>query len=67
MSDLTANVSKNNNQIKVEGYEALKYHFHFTSAVFDVKDNTLAEIYKRWARVLIVMDTSELSGCSIGD
>jgi hypothetical protein len=59
MSDLTATVSKESNNIKVEGYEALKYHFHYTSSVFDVNDNKLAEIYKRWGRVLIVMDTSE--------
>ncbi|KAK1924572.1 hypothetical protein DB88DRAFT_451721 [Papiliotrema laurentii] len=57
MSDLTATVSKESNNIKVEGYEALKYHFHYTSSVFDVNDNKLAEIYKRWGRVLIVMDT----------
>lgn len=60
MSDLTAKVSKAaNGSITVEGYEALKYNFHYTSPVFDVQNKTLAEIYERWERVLIVIDTSE--------
>jgi 3-dehydroquinate synthase len=62
MSDLTANVSKDaKGSIQVEGYEALKYHFHYTSPVFDTKNEKLAELYKRWQRVLIVMDKGESS------
>jgi hypothetical protein len=61
MSDLTAKVTKDNKgSIVVDGYEALKYNFHFTSPVFDVSHEKLASIYERWARVLIVIDTSEL-------
>lgn len=60
MSDLTAKVSKDSKgSLTVEGYEALKYHFHYPSPVFDVKHEKLASIYERWQRVLIVMDTSE--------
>jgi len=59
MSDLTAKVSKDSKgSLTVEGYEALKYHFHYPSPVFDVKHEKLASIYERWQRVLIVMDTN---------
>lgn len=63
MSDLTAKVSKDSSSgsIQVEGYEALKYNFHYNSPVFNVQDSKLADIYERWKRVLIVMDTSEWS------
>ncbi|WVR04198.1 hypothetical protein IAU60_001198 [Kwoniella sp. DSM 27419] len=58
MSDLTAKVSKTpSGSIVVEGYEALKYSFHYDSPVFDVNNSKLADIYERWQRVLIVMDT----------
>lgn len=67
MSDLTAKVTKDSKgSIQVEGYEALKYNFHYTSPVFDIQHDKLAAIYERWARVLIVMDTSE-SLCSALD
>ncbi|KAL7419513.1 hypothetical protein Q5752_005424 [Cryptotrichosporon argae] len=57
MSDLTAKVYKSGeNSLVVEGHEDLKYNFHYTTAVFDVNDAKLADIYKRWGRVLIVMD-----------
>jgi len=60
MSDLTAKVTKDSKgSIVVEGYEALKYNFHFDTPVFDTKHGKLAEIYERWQRVLIVIDTSE--------
>ena len=60
MSDLTAKVTKDSKgSIVVEGYEALKYNFHFDTPVFDTKHGKLAEIYERWKRVLIVIDTSE--------
>jgi len=60
MSDLTATVNKDSKgSIVVEGYEALKYNFHFDTPVFDVKHGKLAEIYERWKRVLIVIDTGE--------
>lgn len=62
MSDLTAKVTKDSKgSIVVEGYEALKYNFHFDTPVFDTKHGKLAEIYERWKRVLIVIDTSESS------
>lgn len=60
MSDLTAKVSKDpKGSIQVEGYEALKYNFHYTSPVFAIENEKLASIYERWQRVLIVMDTSK--------
>lgn len=60
MSDLTAKVNKlDQDTLQVEGFEALKYNFHYTSNVFNTEDSTLADIYKRWGRVLIVMDQSE--------
>lgn len=60
MSDLTAKVTKEGkSSIVVEGYEALKYHFHYISPVFDLEHAKLAEIYERWKRVLIVIDTGE--------
>ena len=65
MSDLTASVTKDvKGSITVEGYEALKYNFHYVSHVFDVQHAKLAEIYERWGRVLIVIDTSEFRGFS---
>lgn len=62
MSDLTAKVSKDSKtgSIQVEGFEALKYNFHYDSPVFNPDNSKLADIYQRWKRVLIVMDTSEL-------
>ncbi|RSH82907.1 hypothetical protein EHS25_005897 [Saitozyma podzolica] len=58
MSDLTASVTKDKQgSIVVEGNEALKYNFHYTSPVFDVDHSRLADIYERWGRVLIVIDT----------
>jgi hypothetical protein len=61
MSDLTAKVSKDaKGSITVDGYEALKYHFHYTSPVFALEHEKLASLYKRWGRVLVVMDKSEL-------
>jgi 3-dehydroquinate synthase len=60
MSDLTASVTKDSRgSIVVEGNEALKYNFHYTSPVFDVDHSRLADIYERWGRVLIIIDTSE--------
>ena len=60
MSDLTAQVNKlDANTINVKGHEALDYNFHYTRNVFNTEDSTLADIYKRWQRVLIVIDTSE--------
>jgi len=60
MSDLTAQVNKlDATTINVKGAEALDYNFHYTQNVFDINDSKLADIYKRWQRVLIVMDTSE--------
>jgi len=60
MSDLTASVTRDHKgSLTVEGYEALKYHFHYVNNVFDVSHGKLAEIYERWGRVLIVIDTSE--------
>jgi len=57
MSDLTAKVTKPEaGSMQVDGYEALKYNFHYTSPVFDVKNEKLASIYERWQRVLIIMD-----------
>lgn len=60
MSDLTAKVTKTaDNGLEVEGYEALKYNFHYDTPVFDLENPKMAKIYERWQRVLIVMDTSE--------
>ncbi|KAK4686148.1 hypothetical protein P7C73_g3976, partial [Tremellales sp. Uapishka_1] len=58
MSDLTAKVSKDaKGSLNVKGFEALDYNFHYTSPVFDVSHEKLASLYKRWERVLIIMDT----------
>ena len=60
MSDMTATVSKNpEGSLTVAGFEKLKYNFHYTSPVFDTKNEKLAEIYRKWQRVLIVIDTSK--------
>ncbi|ORX40316.1 hypothetical protein BD324DRAFT_648899 [Kockovaella imperatae] len=58
MSDLQATLTKEpNGSLTVTGYESLKYNFHYTSPVFDVANKKLAEIYEKWGRVLIVIDT----------
>lgn len=59
-SDLTAKVTKtSDNGLQVEGYEGLKYNFHYDTPVFDLENPKMAKIYERWQRVLIVMDTSK--------
>jgi 3-dehydroquinate synthase len=52
MSDLTASVTKDKQgSIVVEGNEALKYNFHYTSPVFDVDHSRLADISLSSTRV----------------
>ena len=60
MSDMKATLAKaNDGSLIVNGFEELKYNFHYTSPVFDINHTKLAEIYEKWGRVLIVIDTSE--------
>ena len=56
MSDMKASVAPSANGFHVEGYEKIEYDFTFISGVFDVKNNNLAECYRRWGRCLAVMD-----------
>ena len=59
MSDMKATLAKaDDGSLIVNGFEELKYNFHYTT-VFDVNHKKLAEIYEKWGRVLIVIDTSE--------
>lgn len=60
MSDMKATLAKGDDgSLTVKGFEELNYNFHYTSPVFDVNHKKLAEIYEKWGRVLIVIDTSE--------
>jgi len=56
MSDMTASVNTTSNGFHVEGYEKLTYDFQFVDRVFNTKNEQLAELYKRWKRVLVVID-----------
>lgn len=42
--------------IEVKGSEDLTYGFRFTRDVFGQHQTALAEMYKKWGRVLAVMD-----------
>ncbi|KAJ9125158.1 hypothetical protein QFC22_000112 [Naganishia vaughanmartiniae] len=55
-SDLTAEVQQTPTGMRVLGAEKLDYRFHYISPVFDVSHAKLAETYKPWKRVLIVID-----------
>ncbi|KAI5454637.1 hypothetical protein NCC49_003530 [Naganishia albida] len=55
-SDLTAEVQQTPTGMRVLGAEKLDYRFHYVSPVFDVSHAKLAETYKPWKRVLIVID-----------
>ncbi|MCJ1355246.1 MAG: hypothetical protein MMC33_005237 [Icmadophila ericetorum] len=56
MSNLTATVEETKNGFSVEGYEKISYDFIFLDGVFNVENPQLADCYKRWGRVLAVMD-----------
>jgi hypothetical protein len=60
-SDMNGNVSKTATGLAVRGSEKLNYNFHYISPVFDVSHAKLAETYKPWGRVLVVLDKSEFS------
>lgn len=60
-SDMSGNVVKTPTGLKVNGSEKLDYNFHYVSPVFDISHAKLAETYKPWGRVLIVLDKSEFS------
>jgi hypothetical protein len=60
-SDMSGNVVKTPTGLKVNGSEKLDYNFHYVSPVFDISHAKLAETYKPWGRVLIVLDKSESS------
>ncbi|KAH8090809.1 hypothetical protein HD553DRAFT_16961 [Filobasidium floriforme] len=55
-SDMSGNVVKTPTGLKVNGSEKLDYNFHYVSPVFDISHAKLAETYKPWGRVLIVLD-----------
>ncbi|RYP21344.1 hypothetical protein DL765_002245 [Monosporascus sp. GIB2] len=56
MSDLKASVSETKHGFHVEGYEKIEYDFTFVDGVFDISNVHLADCYKKWGRVLAVMD-----------
>lgn len=56
MSDLTATVQKTKNGFHVDGYEKISYDFTFLDGVFNVENPQLADLYKKWNRVLAVTD-----------
>jgi len=58
MSDMTASVNTTQNGFHVEGYEKITYDFQFVDRVFATKNEQLAELYKPWKRVLVVIDQS---------
>lgn len=61
MSDMKASVSETKNStghvgFHVEGYEKIEYDFTFIDGIFNVKNNNLADCYKKWGRCLAVTD-----------
>ncbi|RYP72295.1 hypothetical protein DL771_004269 [Monosporascus sp. 5C6A] len=61
MSDLKASVSEKKHGFHVEGYEKIEYDFTFVDGVFDISNCHLADCYKKWGRVLTVMDKNVYS------
>ncbi|RYP93593.1 hypothetical protein DL770_000335 [Monosporascus sp. CRB-9-2] len=61
MSDLKASVSETKHGFHVEGYEKIEYDFTFVDGVFDISNSHLADCYKKWGRVLAVMDKNVYS------
>ncbi|KAF1995037.1 2-epi-5-epi-valiolone synthase [Amniculicola lignicola CBS 123094] len=56
MSDLNATIQKTHNGFAVTGYEKLDYNFAFINGIFSPSNTQLADCYKKWGRVLIVLD-----------
>lgn len=56
MSDMNATVTETQGGFSVAGYEKISYDFLFLDNVFDPKNSQLANCYKKWGRVLTVMD-----------
>ena len=61
MSDMKATVSETKTStghvgFHVEGYEKIEYDFTFIDGIFDVKNDNLANCYKKWGRCLAVTD-----------
>jgi 3-dehydroquinate synthase len=56
MSDMKATVQETPSGFHVEGYEKITYDFTFVDGVFDTANPGLANCYKPWGRVLVVMD-----------
>ncbi|KAI2606653.1 Dehydroquinate synthase-like protein [Hypoxylon sp. NC1633] len=56
MSDLQANVRETKNGFHVEGYEKIEYDFTFVDGVFEIGNPNLADLYRKWGRVLAVTD-----------
>ena len=56
MSDLKATVAETKQGFHIEGYEKIEYDFTFIDRVFDIKNEQLANCYKKWGRCLAVMD-----------
>ena len=56
MSDMSAAVTETQKGFAVAGYEKINYDFHFLDDVFHTENPQLAECYKKWGRVLTVMD-----------
>lgn len=67
MSDMNATVSETLDGFAVAGYEKINYDFKFLDNVFAPKNPQLADCYKKWDRVLAVMDENMegLYGASI--
>lgn len=56
MSDLSATVTEIQGGFSVAGYEKINYDFQFLDNVFHPTKHQLADCYKKWGRVLAVMD-----------
>ena len=56
MSDMNATVTETQGGFSVAGYEKISYDFHFLDNVFHPRNIELAKCYKKWGRVLAVMD-----------
>lgn len=67
MSDMSASVSKTDDGFAVMGYEKLNYDFCIVEGVFDPVHHQLADCYRKWGRVLVVLDKTmkELYGNDI--
>ncbi|MGL5080040.1 MAG: sedoheptulose 7-phosphate cyclase [Microcoleaceae cyanobacterium] len=58
MSQIQAKLEVTDTAFQVEGYEKIEYSLVYVDDVFDIKNAELSDIYRKFGRCLIVIDTT---------